>query len=221
VCTYIFKGGRCPSAISFPVDWEYEFPKESAYFDSSRYLLALSCESLITNIWGVQLEIFPTDFSSFVSYRDGVDDIWTGGAGFPVDEMNNLDRLQIDRREWLEEISTVNRKLSELNSATPSDDQLTPEKHEKSKRSKVTDRQSPSTLDNENKHLISVLHKILKKAFYRKSLQWHPDRWTTHTFYSEAVQRASELVNEAYSELTLEINNLIAVTEPAFVISSA
>lgn len=47
--------------------------------------------------------------------------------------------------------------------------------------------------------------KTLKRAYYRKSLQWHPDRWAGMPIYAMAVQGAFELINEAYHALGLAI----------------
>jgi hypothetical protein len=53
--------------------------------------------------------------------------------------------------------------------------------------------------------------KEVRRAYHRKSLQWHPDRWSglTNTLtglsaelYGIAVQGAFELIAEAYKELT-------------------
>jgi hypothetical protein len=44
--------------------------------------------------------------------------------------------------------------------------------------------------------------KEIRRAYYRRSLQWHPDRWAGLGMYALAVQGAFELVNEAYNALT-------------------
>ena len=43
--------------------------------------------------------------------------------------------------------------------------------------------------------------KDVRRAYYRKSLQWHPDRWAGMPIYSLVVQGAFELINEAYEGL--------------------
>eukprot|EP01031_Cornospumella_fuschlensis_P025127 gene25127-30344_t len=55
------------------------------------------------------------------------------------------------------------------------------------------------------KQLQSVL-KVVKKAYYRLSLQWHPDRWVGYEMYLGAVKGAFQLVTEAYEELTGKIS---------------
>jgi hypothetical protein len=44
--------------------------------------------------------------------------------------------------------------------------------------------------------------KEIRRAYYRKSLQWHPDRWAGLGMYALGVQGAFELINEAYNALT-------------------
>jgi hypothetical protein len=44
--------------------------------------------------------------------------------------------------------------------------------------------------------------KEIRRAYYKKSLQWHPDRWVGMELYKLPVQGAFELVAEAYRMLT-------------------
>jgi hypothetical protein len=44
--------------------------------------------------------------------------------------------------------------------------------------------------------------KDIRRAYYKKSLQWHPDRWAGMAIYTLVVQGAFELINEAYEGLT-------------------
>ena len=48
------------------------------------------------------------------------------------------------------------------------------------------------------------LMKIIRRAYYRKSLQWHPDRWAGLPEYTVAVQGAFELITEAYETLSTQ-----------------
>lgn len=50
---------------------------------------------------------------------------------------------------------------------------------------------------NENASL-----KAIKRAYYQKSLEWHPDRWSNMHIYHVQVQMIFELVSEAYQGLT-------------------
>ena len=49
----------------------------------------------------------------------------------------------------------------------------------------------------------SMKLKDIRRAYYRKSLQWHPDRWAGMPIYSVVVQGAFQLINEAYEHLSL------------------
>ena len=49
-----------------------------------------------------------------------------------------------------------------------------------------------------------AMQKEIRRAYYRKSLQWHPDRWAGMGMYALPVQAAFELINEAYNSLTNE-----------------
>ena len=52
-----------------------------------------------------------------------------------------------------------------------------------------------------------AMQKEIRRAYYRKSLQWHPDRWAGMGMYALPVQAAFELINEAYNSLTNEEKN--------------
>lgn len=43
--------------------------------------------------------------------------------------------------------------------------------------------------------------KQIRRAYYRLSLQWHPDRWVVYPAYRKEVQRVFELVSDAYRQL--------------------
>jgi hypothetical protein len=50
-----------------------------------------------------------------------------------------------------------------------------------------------------------VLLKDIRRAYYRKSLQWHPDRWAGVGSYQVAVSGAFLLVHESYEALSARI----------------
>ena len=50
---------------------------------------------------------------------------------------------------------------------------------------------------------IPYVRQNLKRAYYKKSLLWHPDRWAAMSpQYMPAVQGAFELVSAAYAALS-------------------
>lgn len=196
-CTFIFKQALCPSAVS-PVtanDWENEFPQESAYFLSQHFMMSSACYKLITEVWGVTLHISAIDGSSIALYRTGVDSIWTGGRGYPHEEMTHESILELNMSLWNDEISALKAKKAKL----IRDAERVPNGLAKLTNIKL------------NKELLPKLQKILKKAYYRKSLQWHPDRWSQYPLYTDAVTRAFELINEANSKLNDDIAELAAL----------
>jgi hypothetical protein len=50
--------------------------------------------------------------------------------------------------------------------------------------------------------------KILRKAYYAKSIRWHPDRWVGLKTYAEVVKDTFEAVTEAYDGLQAMITEL-------------
>jgi hypothetical protein len=57
--------------------------------------------------------------------------------------------------------------------------------------------------------------KTLRRAYYRKSLQWHPDRWAAMPMYATAVQGVFELINEANGALQTALSQGVADSGPA------
>jgi hypothetical protein len=50
--------------------------------------------------------------------------------------------------------------------------------------------------------------KLIKRAYYRSSLQWHPDRWAGYDpYYQAAIQAIFPLINDAYEKLMSEFTN--------------
>ena len=43
--------------------------------------------------------------------------------------------------------------------------------------------------------------KMLRRAYYAKSLRWHPDRWVGFSYYAEQVRHTFESVTDAYDNL--------------------
>jgi hypothetical protein len=53
----------------------------------------------------------------------------------------------------------------------------------------------------QGKGLAARVSRDIRRAYYKKSLQWHPDRWAGMAIYSDPVIGAFQLVTEAYSQL--------------------
>ena len=50
--------------------------------------------------------------------------------------------------------------------------------------------------------------KMIKKAYYRQSLLWHPDRWSSYpNLYTVAVQGIFEMINDAYKKIIINYEN--------------
>jgi hypothetical protein len=163
----------------------------------------LACHSLIVDAWGVELQTSLVDGSSIITYREGVDAMWTGGPGFPTEDMPFLARLELNRTEWVQDLDLLEAAITSLLREEGQKSAIsTPSAQDKVKSSPVPTRK-------QCKRLVTAMQKVLRKAYYRKSLQWHPDRWLAHPLYADAVTRAFELVNEAYEALSSELAALV------------
>lgn len=58
--------------------------------------------------------------------------------------------------------------------------------------------------------------KLIRRGYYRASLQWHPDRWVGYDHYQYAIQAAFQLVTEAYERLQMELSNAASSPEPVY-----
>ena len=173
-CLYVLKTGFCPSGTP-ATDWESEFPRIRSYVSSRHYLLNAFCSADTLQIWYVDATMTP-DGSLWVEYRLGIDSIWTG-IGMPRIEMNPEERL------GLYDVSADTSRVLR-------------HQHQENKVNVTITNSSRS-----KKRVGRSNNKALKRAYYRKSLQWHPDRWVGLSMYTYAVQGAFELINEAYQLL--------------------
>jgi len=195
-CLYVLRTGFCPSGTPAG-DWESEFPRIRSYIPSHHYLLNAFCSADTLQAWYVDAIMNP-DGSLWVEYRLGIDSIWTG-IGMPRIEMNPEERL------GLFDVSVDGSRV-----------------HQQVKKENVTNSKSK----NKSTKRSDRSNKALKRAYYRKSLQWHPDRWVGLGMYAYAVQGAFELINEAYQILTTidsndegDVEDVIVMTpivEPVF-----
>lgn len=179
-CLYVLKTGFCPSGTP-AADWESEFPRIRSYVSPRHYLLNAFCSADTLQTWYVDATLIP-DGSLWVEYRLGIDSIWTG-IGMPRIEMNPEERL------GLYDVSTDSSRVLKHHYQQGNKVNVTTTNISRSRSKK---RGGGGRSNN----------KALKRAYYRKSLQWHPDRWVGLGMYTYAVQGAFELINEAYQLLS-------------------
>jgi DnaJ domain len=48
----------------------------------------------------------------------------------------------------------------------------------------------------------TVTASVIKRAYYRESLKWHPDRWVKYSMHAERAQAVFELISDAYKSLS-------------------
>ena len=93
------------------------------------------------------------------------------GVGLPREEMTAEERL---------EVNAALRPAPTTTSSIASDDFNTSSRDAMAKR---------------------VWSKEVRRAYYKKSLQWHPDRWVGMGIYNVVVRGVFELISEAYRQL--------------------
>ena len=103
--------------------------------------------------------MLPSGLGVWVRYRLGVDSIWTG-LGLPSEETGLEERLGLTN-------AATHSLSSRFDQQTTDHDTPTSKKKDKKEKDGAgTKRGSRGAKD-------------LRRAYYRKSLQWHPDRWAT------------------------------------------
>ena len=114
-----------------------------------------------------------------LTYRRGVDSIWTG-HGLPTESMTSQQVLGLpvhfpdfNQQQHQQEPTSQSRGSSNI------------------------------------KHIYKANERLLKKAYYEVSKLWHPDRWSgmasKHSNYLSIVQTAFYYVHLAYESLTAEL----------------
>lgn len=186
-CVYLFHNNICPRNT---FEWNYnaDFPRMRSVLtvDARTYLQSVSFCSDIWRMWHIDVWIM-SDASVWLEYKVGIDSIWTG-VGLPSEVMSYEDRLELPDKV-LPGAKRSEEGVFVVGSEDPS--------HKAHKSSKQANKKA---LDKK-----AVL-KNIRRAYYRKSLQWHPDRWAGMSSYHIAVQGAFELVHEAYEALNRRVN---------------
>jgi hypothetical protein len=146
------------------------------YISPLKMLQTLICEEALKG-WGVTVSMTPGG-GAWVGYRNGVDAVWTG-LGLPSEEMSYEERLGVGAYKERGEKDKVGMKEN------------------------VERTNKRSRNNSEDGGGSGRIRKDLRKAYYRKSLIWHPDRWASMpSLYGPAVQGAFELISSAYLALS-------------------
>lgn len=181
-CIYLLQQTMCPIDSNSVYEWESEFPRIRSYSSSSNYLRNILCAEAMTGMHVNSYVNVQGDL--WTEYRLGVDSLWTG-VGMPRLEMSPMERLGL----------STNAEGLIVSDHPDNDKKPLPAKEKKSTKEKT----SGNTRKRER-----AMQKEIRRAYYRKSLQWHPDRWAGMGMYALPVQAAFELINEAYNSLTNE-----------------
>ena len=142
-----------------------------------------------------------------------MESLWTC-VGFPHQEILFEDRLELA-------VKIDDFNLEHLQESTESQVIVTPilpgdssnEVDSEAAPQQAKARSSSSNRLSGNKRQLERAKSLLKdirRAYYKKSLQWHPDRWVGMSRYHIAVQGAFELIHEAYEALTKRVNSYIS-----------
>lgn len=223
-CIYLLQRTVCPLGGNTAAEWESEFPRTRSYSpgDSLAYLRNIYCAGDAMSGWHVNA-FLSADASLWTEYRMGVDSIWTGVgknmltllssslssscflndniwqcalikfkfemAGMPKLEMSPMERLGLfASADGVKSLDGAEKGAAEKG---------------KSKQQQSSGGGGGGNSRNEKggKRRERALQKEIRRAYYRRSLQWHPDRWAGLSMYTLPVQAAFELINEAYNAL--------------------
>ena len=168
-------GGSRPRAISheFGANMRFYYPASPRM-----YLKFLTCTPTFDH-WHISWHAHADGF--WVEYKNGIDSIWTGHR-LPRDDMSFADILEVPA----DIVTAAVEQAEEAAKAAKKD----------------LDREKAAlAVKKEGKKRASKVSKIIRRAYYRKSLQWHPDRWVGMGIYSMIVQTAFEAVTKAHDSL--------------------
>jgi hypothetical protein len=189
LCTFVFRQASTPSFLD-EEDYLSTFPRVVGQFPSIYYPRLFAC-SPILDLWNVSVRVgaqVPSS-ASIPSQLNWTDDAHslpnqtTDGHHVPV-----IDRMfYVEYRQGMDSVWTGTDFPSiEMNFVQ----RLSLDTEVDACRHHQTDTDS-----------VCFSLKQLKRAYYRKSLLWHPDRWSNMPVYAIPVQGAFELISEAYNGL--------------------
>ena len=141
--------------------------------------------------WHVKAFTDGASVGFFVEFRTGIDSIWTG-RDLPRDEMGLERRLGLPR-------DVIRKGLEAAEAAAVI--------HDNANVDKSTDTVSRRRTNKESKKRYNKVSKQIRRAYYRKSLQWHPDRWVGMNTYTPVVQAAFEAITHAHEGLQQELEH--------------
>jgi hypothetical protein len=171
--------------------WNALSPNTRGKLPTHLVLRALACLPIFDQ-WYVSLLPGPNG-DLFLEYRSGIAAVWTG-RDFPAIEQRAEERLGLSRESWeqLQELSLQNAAAA---ASTEGGTEPTTAHAIKGKG------KSGGAGQGQGKGLAARVSRDIRRAYYKKSLQWHPDRWAGMAIYSDPVIGAFQLVTEAYSQL--------------------
>lgn len=173
-CLYVFSHNICP-VESVSEDYESLFPMTRHYLPSSYYLANIHCSNESLAVMRVTSHLV-SDGSMWIEYKLGLDSIWTG-VGLPTVEMPPLQRLQVSLPAALLPAATTSQRRGKA----------------------VVDEGEKEEMTKESRKKVL---KLIKRGYYRASLQWHPDRWMAYDqYYQAAISAIFPLITEAYERL--------------------
>jgi hypothetical protein len=234
-CLFLFREGLCDSSDALLTNrrdpeadakvWVGGHTRSFLPMSHLTYLTFLSCAPTYEH-WHVEHHAYAHGF--WADFRTGIDAIWTGN-GLPSEDASYVDVLGVSRTIIADAAADAKKALAVAAAEEAAADTAA---YAAAKSSNVPTkaesvaaglgsrkvRQARGVDDDEGgsrkkarakkklKKLAATATKQIRRAYYRKSLMWHPDRWVGLGVYSLIVQSAFEAVTRAYERLqaTLE-----------------
>jgi len=202
-CLFLFREGVCDSgdALMYSKPLQRSEPSDDGdadrnaellhafgsnlryYYPASPgiYLKFLTCVSTFDH-WHVSWHAYSHGF--WAEFRNGIDSIWTGHR-LPRDDMGFTDVLDLPA----DIVSAAIRQSGAAAAAAVA------------KKKDADGEKGEKARAKEGRKRAGKVSKQIRRAYYRKSLQWHPDRWVGMSIYSMIVQSAFEAVTRAHDSL--------------------
>jgi hypothetical protein len=204
LCTFVFRQAATASYVS-EAEYLATFPKVIGYFGAIYYPRLLACAPIFES-WNVSLLVDTNPFASVSSASEqsvlqldeslpATTDVNSSAFLFRVKYRQGIDAV------WTGiDFPTIEMSFEERLGLYLDIDECAGQRA----------RAVESRVENEEVN-VCFTAKQLKRAYYRKSLLWHPDRWANMPMYSLPVQGAFELISEAYEGLQEQLKAATAV----------